>query len=113
MAAGLENVTAAVLAGGLGTRLRPVLPDRPKVLAEVAGRPFLAYLLDQLASAGAREVVLCTGYLAEQVRAALGESYAGMGLSYSREPSGLGTAGGAAGGPPPVPGATPPGPPRG
>ena len=44
-----EDVCGAVLAGGFGTRLRPVLADQPKVLAPVLGRPFLAYLLDQLA----------------------------------------------------------------
>jgi NDP-sugar pyrophosphorylase family protein len=87
------DVTAAILAGGLGTRLRSVVGDRPKVLAEVGGRPFLTYLLDQLARAGAREVVLLTGYGADQVRDALGESYAGMRLSYSTEPMPLGTGG--------------------
>jgi len=55
--------SAVILAGGLGTRLRTVLSDRPKVLAPVAGRHFLSYLLDQLADANFRDVVLCTGYL--------------------------------------------------
>ena len=48
----LDGITAVILAGGLGTRLRPVVSDRPKVLAEVCGRPFLTYLLDQLQAAG-------------------------------------------------------------
>lgn len=87
------EVTAAVLAGGLGTRLRPAVADRPKVLAPVGGRPYLTYLLDQLAGAGVGEVVLLTGYGAEQVRDALGEAYAGMRLVYSAEPTPLGTAG--------------------
>ena len=64
----LSGVTAAILAGGLGTRLRPVVADRPKVLAPVAGRPFLAYLLDWLAAAGVRRTVLLTGFRGEQVR---------------------------------------------
>ena len=51
--AGLGDVTALILAGGLGTRLRSVVPNRPKVLAPVAGRPFLSFLLDQLAEAEA------------------------------------------------------------
>ena len=72
----LDNVTAAILAGGLGTRLRSVVADRPKVMAEVGGRPFLSYLLDQLGEAGVRRVVLCTGHRAEQVRAVFGDSYA-------------------------------------
>ena len=89
----LAGVTAAILAGGLGTRLRSVVADRPKVLAEVRGRPFLMYLLDQLAAAGLRCVVLCTGYLGEQVQAAFGDSYGSLQLVYSQEPESLGTAG--------------------
>jgi NDP-sugar pyrophosphorylase family protein len=87
------EVTAAILAGGLGTRLRSVVADRPKVLAPIGGRPYLSYLLDQLAGASLREVVLLTGHGADQVRAALGDSYAGMRLRYSAEPRPLGTAG--------------------
>lgn len=89
----LASVTTAILAGGLGTRLRSLVADRPKVLAEIRGRPFLSYLLDQLASAGVRHVVLCTGYLGEQIKAAFGESYGALRLVYSEESSPLGTAG--------------------
>lgn len=91
----LDGVTAAILAGGLGTRLRPVVADRPKVLAPVAGRPFLAHLLDQLAGAGCRETVLLVGYAADQVRETFQGEYAGMRLSYSVEPGPLGTGGAA------------------
>lgn len=87
------DLTAAILAGGFGTRLRAVVSDRPKVLAEIRGRPFLAYLLDQVAEAGIRQVVLCTGYLGEQVRGTFGDLYRDLHLFYSREPSPLGTAG--------------------
>jgi D-glycero-alpha-D-manno-heptose 1-phosphate guanylyltransferase len=90
---GLADLTGAILAGGFGSRLRSVVADRPKVLAQVRGRPYLTYLLDQLAGAGVREVVLLTGYMADAVQAALGESYNGMRLVYSPEPSPLGTAG--------------------
>lgn len=89
----LSGVTALVLAGGLGTRLRPVVADRPKALAEVGGRPFLAYLLDQLAGTGIRRVVLCTGHLGEQIPRAFGDVYRGLRLVYSREASPLGTGG--------------------
>jgi len=84
---------AAILAGGLGTRLRAVLDDRPKVMAPVAGRPFISHLLDQLADSGMERVVLCTGYLAAMIRDELGESYRGMELLYSVEESPLGTGG--------------------
>ncbi len=93
MAETLEGVTAAILAGGLGTRLRSRIADRPKVLAPVHGRPYLAYLLEQLAGAGVGTVVLLTGYLGDQVRSTFGDRYAGLRLVYSCEPSPRGTAG--------------------
>src|SRR5262245_12398097 len=74
------DLTAAILAGGLGTRLRSVVSDRPKVLAPVGGRPYLTRLLDQLAGVGVTEVVLLTGYQAEQVQEALGDQYGGVRL---------------------------------
>jgi NDP-sugar pyrophosphorylase family protein len=86
-------VTAAILAGGRGTRLRPVLKQSPKVLAPVANRPFITFLLDRLAAAGIHKVIMLTGYMAAQVRRALGDGYAGMRLTYSVETSPLGTAG--------------------
>ncbi|HBI41629.1 MAG TPA: galactokinase [Planctomycetales bacterium] len=89
----MADMTAAVLAGGLGTRLRSVFDDRPKVLAPVSGRPFLTYLLDMLHTVSVRRVVLLTGYKGEQVKSALGEYYRGMTLVYSAEPSPRGTAG--------------------
>ena len=89
----LASMTAVILAGGLGTRLRSVVADRPKVLAGIRGRPFLAYLLDQLTAAGVRYVVLCTGYLGEQVQAVFGDAYRHLRLVYSQESSPLGTAG--------------------
>ena len=90
---GLRSVTAIILAGGLGTRLRSIIADRPKPLAEIRGRPFLAYLLDQLIASGVNLVVLSTGYFGEQVRAAFGDSYGSLRLLYSQEASPLGTAG--------------------
>ncbi len=89
----LADFTAAILVGGLGTRLRPVVADRPKVLAPINGRPFLAYLLDQLAAAGFSTVVLCTGYRADMIQAEFGDSYNGLRLIYSKEEESLGTAG--------------------
>jgi NDP-sugar pyrophosphorylase family protein len=89
----LDGVTSVILAGGLGTRLRSMVADRPKVLAEVNGRPFLAYLLDQLYLGGVSKVILCTGYLGEQVRALFGRSFGGMDLAYSHESLPLGTGG--------------------
>jgi len=89
----LANTTAVILAGGLGTRLRDAVADRPKVLAKVGPRPFLSYLLDQLAEAGILHVVLCTGYMGQMVREAFGSTYRTMTLAYSPEPAPLSTAG--------------------
>src|SRR4051812_33523420 len=87
------SLTAAILAGGLGTRLRPAVADRPKGLAPVGGRPYLTYVLDQLAAALVRDVVLLTGHGAGRVRDALGDAYGTLRLTYSAEPAPLGTAG--------------------
>jgi NDP-sugar pyrophosphorylase family protein len=89
----LAATSAVILAGGLGTRLRSVVADRPKVLAEVAGVPFVFHLLTQLASAGVKHAVLATGHLGEQVRDALGTAYGPLELEYAHEPAPLGTGG--------------------
>jgi D-glycero-alpha-D-manno-heptose 1-phosphate guanylyltransferase len=89
----LSETTAALLVGGTGTRLRPVVQDRPKVLAQIHDRPFLAYLLDQLAEAGIGRVVLCTGFRADMVQKEFGETYQGMALEFSPEEEALGTGG--------------------
>jgi phosphoheptose isomerase len=87
------DVPVIILAGGLGTRLRTVVNDRPKVLAPVAGRPFLSYLLEQVESAGFRQVVLGVGYLADQIEAEYGTRYGQLHIRYSVEQEALGTAG--------------------
>lgn len=88
-----NDVTALILAGGLGTRLRGVLNDRPKCLAPILGRPFLAHQLDWLSATGLTQAILCTGYLAEQVEEAIGPRHLGLSVDYSREPRPLGTGG--------------------
>jgi NDP-sugar pyrophosphorylase family protein len=90
----LSDCTALLLVGGLGTRLRSVYADGPKALAPVAGKPFLAYLLESLANVGIERVVLCVGYRAEQIERWLrdGDEF-GLHISYSREEKPMGTAG--------------------
>jgi D-glycero-alpha-D-manno-heptose 1-phosphate guanylyltransferase len=87
------ELAAVVLAGGMGTRLRSVVADLPKVLAPVAGRPFLPYLLDQIADAGIQRVVLSTGHLAEQFADVIGDRYRNIQLVYAHEEQPLGTGG--------------------
>lgn len=64
----LQNIDVVVLAGGLGTRLRPLVADRPKILAPIDGVPFLDLYLKWLSGFGARRIILSLGYLAEMVR---------------------------------------------
>lgn len=86
--------TVVVLAGGLGTRLRPVLHSQPKVLAPVDGKPFLGYLIEYLADQGLVHFIFSVGYLAEQVIAYIGDgSRWKIKASFSQETSPLGTAG--------------------
>jgi len=88
------QIRAFVLCGGLGTRLRPVLSDRPKSMAPVGGVPFLQLLLEDLKAQGIGEVILGTGYMADQVQAFFrrGEEF-GLRVCYSREDEPLGTGG--------------------
>lgn len=88
-----ETISAAILAGGLGTRLRSVVSDKPKVLATVKDRPFLARVLDFLDRFGVKHVVLCTGYMGQEVERVFGNRYAGLSIDYSLESRPLGTGG--------------------
>ncbi len=85
---------AALLAGGLGTRIRTVGGTTPKVLLPVEGRPFIAHLLDYLARQGVTEAVLCLGYASDRVwEAAVGAAPPGLTLHASREDKPMGTGG--------------------
>lgn len=84
---------AIVLAGGLGTRLRERVPDLPKPMAPIAGRPFLEYVLDGLLGAEVDEIVLAVGYKAESIQSHFGTTYRGLPIRYSVETSPLGTGG--------------------
>ena len=85
---------ALILAGGLGTRLRSLVADRPKSMAEVAGQPFLVYQLDSLRRQGFCEVVLCTGYMSKIIEEHFGDGGEfGVQITYSVEDRPMGTAG--------------------
>src|SRR4051794_7147080 len=74
VAAGQQlGIKAFVLCGGLGTRLRAILSDRPKSMALVAGVPFLQLLLEQVRSQGVHQVILGTGYKADQIESFFGD----------------------------------------
>lgn len=85
---------AVILAGGEGTRLRPLTLSTPKPVAPVVDRPFLRHQLDLLASAGIREVVFSVAYRPERVEAVFGDGSAyGMCIRYAVEETPLGTGG--------------------
>lgn len=85
--------TAVILAGGLGTRLRPVVDDRPKPMAEVAGRPFLEHLLGYWKNQGVTRFVLSIGYRGEIIKHYFGAIWQGIPLDYVQESHPLGTGG--------------------
>src|SRR5205085_1121441 len=77
---------AIVLAGGLGTRLRSVVSDRPKAMSRVAGRPFLEHVLGLLRERGVDRTVLAIGYRGEAIREHFGDgSRFGMKIVYSND----------------------------
>lgn len=85
----------ALLAGGVATRLRPLTRTMPKAMVEVAGEPFIAHQLRLLRREGVTHVVLCIGYLAEQVEAYVGDGNRfGLRVAYKVDgPRLLGTGG--------------------
>ncbi|MFL5908504.1 MAG: sugar phosphate nucleotidyltransferase [Solirubrobacterales bacterium] len=84
---------ALILAGGEGTRLRPLTYTVPKPVLPLAGRPHLAYVIDWLVAHGADDVIVSCGFLAEGMRRALEELEPGVEIRYAEEPDPRGTAG--------------------
>jgi mannose-1-phosphate guanylyltransferase len=94
-ALGSDEITAVILAGGQGTRLRPLTAGTPKPVVPLLNVPFLAYQLALLRRHGITEVVLSCSYLVDEIRRIMGDGAAhGVRLSYAVETEPLGTAGG-------------------
>jgi len=89
----LDNITALILAGGNGSRLKTLVSDRQKVVAEIKGKPFLSLLLAQIERFGIRKAVICTGYMSETVDAVVRKYDGPVKVSCSFEESPLGTGG--------------------
>lgn len=88
------DLHAVVMAGGLGTRLRPLTANVPKPMLDVAGRPLLEHTVDRLRDAGVRSISISTNYLAEQIEGHFGDgSSHGVSIGYVQESQPLGTAG--------------------
>ncbi|MGH2875641.1 MAG: sugar phosphate nucleotidyltransferase [Solirubrobacteraceae bacterium] len=85
---------ALILAGGEATRLRPLTSTVPKPVVPLAGRPFITYMIEWLRGHGVDDVILACGFMADRVRAVLGDGAAlGVRLRYVEEPEPLGTGG--------------------
>jgi D-glycero-alpha-D-manno-heptose 1-phosphate guanylyltransferase len=90
----MRDIKAMILVGGLGTRLRSVVSSKPKVLASIGKRSFLELLVQQLSGQGIRQLVMCTGYLADQIETIFGNGTRwNVSIEYSKEETPLGTAG--------------------
>jgi NDP-sugar pyrophosphorylase family protein len=90
----LAGIPALLLVGGMGTRLRSVLSSKPKPLAPLGEISFLELLILQLRAQGIRRMVMCTGFLADQIEEKFGNgSKWDVAIEYSRETESLGTAG--------------------
>jgi NDP-sugar pyrophosphorylase family protein len=90
------TVPVVILCGGLGTRLRSEVRDRPKALAPVGEKPFLQLQIEALRAAGATRFVLCVGHMADQIETAFGDGSAlGVRVEYSRDGDALLGTGGA------------------
>lgn len=85
---------AIILAGGLGTRLRSVLPDQPKCMAPINGKPFLFYVIDYLQKSGIEKFIFSVGYLHEIIEDYLEKDYSFLDYKISVEKEPLGTGGG-------------------
>lgn len=82
-----------ILCGGLGTRLRSVTGETPKVMAEVQGEPFLDFLIRYLERQGARRIILCAGYKAQLLIGHYKNKFPSVDLDFSIETEPLGTGG--------------------
>jgi len=88
-------VQMVILAGGLGTRLRPLTSEVPKALIPIGGKPFLHHQIELVKRSGIRDIVLCVGHLADMVKDYFGDGrWLGVRIRYSEEEGHLlGTAG--------------------
>jgi mannose-1-phosphate guanylyltransferase len=85
---------ALILAGGEGTRLRPLTSTMPKPIVPLVDRPFIVYMIEWLSDHGVDDVILACGFMADRLRAELGDGTTlGVRLRYVEEPQPLGTGG--------------------
>jgi NDP-sugar pyrophosphorylase family protein len=88
-----QKIEVVILCGGLGTRLRGIINDRPKVMAEINGRPFLDILIDYVAHFGFARFILCVGYMGDVIKEYYRKKSSELTILFSEEKEPLGTAG--------------------
>lgn len=86
-------VDAIILAGGLGTRLSGTVPNLPKSMAPINGRPFLELQLDQLIQLGVTNVILAVGYKSDELENHFKNGYKNLAITFSKEEKPKGTGG--------------------
>jgi len=89
----MVGIKALILAGGFGTRLRPLSCTRPKLMFPIACKPLLEWTLERLENCSVVEVILAVNYMADVFEKSYGSSRKGVKISYSREKKPLGTGG--------------------
>lgn len=89
----VEDCDVIILCGGLGTRLKSVLSDRPKPMADIHGRPFVSLIVDQFRRHGARRFIFSTGHFGEIIEQWFLRHGQGYDTLFVRDPSPLGTGG--------------------
>ena len=87
------EITAIILAGGLGTRLKKTIPNLPKPMAPICGRPFLEYQMDYWIKQGVCRFILSVGHLKDIIIKHFSDEYCGIPIEYSDEDNPLGTGG--------------------
>jgi D-glycero-alpha-D-manno-heptose 1-phosphate guanylyltransferase len=85
---------AIILAGGRGTRLKTVVADKPKPMADINGKPFLEHLIIFLSKNGIKHIILSVGFKAETIINHFGEKFNNIKISYAVEQEPIGTGGG-------------------
>ena len=88
-----EKTDVVILCGGLGKRLRSVIDDRPKVMAEIKSEPFLDILIGYVASFGFKRFILCVGYMSEAIKKYYKQRSTSLEIIFSEEKELLGTGG--------------------
>lgn len=89
----LDDIDVVILCGGFGTRLRSAVDDRPKVLANIGNRTFIDILIDNIKVYGLKNIILCVGYLKEQIKNHFNNDYKDYNIRFSDENTPLGTGG--------------------